>query len=331
MANDNVAQYKSEIELLSRNAGTGGAYNTIQQLFTQHDRFKCNNVSTGTELTGLTFITRPQLNLTSSNIKHSAILSVLNTLDVNSIQFAIRCLLDKRFASAQSRYSSECLLLVNKNPFMVPLCTALQSISGFPDMVMNTATTTGGHHGENQIYATGADDLMKNYDITMQFMDVQNSPLLNMFHYWYEFMRLVLKGEIVMYNEDIDAQRMCYTFSIYRFLMDPTSRYITGWAKATGCILTAVPMGAKFNVAANEVISQAAKSFSIPCSVNKIEYNDYRILMDFNRLVRMFNPNIESYSNYGYATDTNYSGVPYIGAKKEYIGDGYELLFKYAP
>ena len=94
------------------------------------------------------------------------------------------------------------------------------------------------------------------------------------------------------YAEDIDMRRLCYTCSIYRFLLDPSKQVIVGWAKATGCFPKSVPLGALFNINSGEIHVTSAQRFSIPFTANKIEYNSPLILTDFNTITKRFHPNI---------------------------------------
>jgi len=76
--------------------------------------------------------------------------------------------------------------------------------------------------------------------------------------------------------------------SIYRYLLDPSRRYITKYAKFTGCFPIALTMGGVFNKTPGENFVTATTNITVPFICNKVEYMDYAILMDFNTLVRRY-------------------------------------------
>jgi hypothetical protein len=97
---------------------------------------------------------------------------------------------------------------------------------------------------------------------------------------------------MLAYGDDIDDQRLNYTVSIYRFLLDPSRKYITKYAKYTGCYPTSLSIGGLFNKSPGEYFVSAATNFTVPFICNKVEYMDYAILMDFNTLMRRYCPSI---------------------------------------
>lgn len=315
-------------DILNRSSGSGGYLNTIQEVFLNHDRYGNKSIPSNIENTGLVFITRPKLNLSSPNIRMDPVLGMLDTTDPSSIQFAIRCILDTKFMRDNIELAIQCPFINYENPFNVPLCNSIKSVTGWPDFVMGMSTTTGGFQGENLAFATGHDEFNKTYDISLQVRELPFSILLNMFYFWFRWMSLMRKNDLIRYPEDIDLERLPYTISIYRFMLDPSNRHITSWSRAAGNILQGVPYGAKFNMNENETYSEAAKEFSISFTSNYIEYNNVNDLIDFNRLVKRYCPDILNYENLGYGAEDNYSGIPYIGLRSNDIGDGYELLFK---
>ncbi|MCP4394316.1 MAG: hypothetical protein GY804_08665 [Alphaproteobacteria bacterium] len=333
------SKYNLAIQKISESAGAGGFYNTLQVFLTEIDRYKFRNTNSNLELTGLTFITRPKLNLSAVSLKQSQKLSMLNSTDPSSIQFVTRCLLDPKFADRHIALVESAPNLNHQSPFIPMLTNSLRSISGWPGKIMGTSTTIGGFHSENQVFAVGSDRLRKAYDVSMTFADAPNSIVLNLWDYWFEFIDLLMNGDVLMYPEDTDAQRMCYTFSVYRLMFSPCMRYTTSWCKGTGSIIQTNPIGEKFNFSNDEVYSQAAQEFSINCSINNIKYNEVDSLFAFNDVVRFFCPSIDQYTPFTSDTDRvvehymsgkNYSGIPYINFNN--VGaNGIELQFLYPP
>ena len=274
-------------------SGAGGYFNQVQQFMTCLDQYDTHFITPNTETSGVTFITRPRLCLQSSNIRNNRALTALDTLNPTSMAFGIRCLLDSNFGAANNgRYEYQVFhspIFDPLNAFLVPACNALVGFSGGQDIVIQTQTTEGGYQCEAQTFAVGSDNLQRgNYQLQLTFRDAQHGPITALFFYWLEYIRCVTRGILLAYADDIDEQRLNYTVSIYRFLLDPTRRYITKYAKFTGCYPTALSLGAMFNKSAGEYFVQSASNVTVPFMCNKIEYMDYAILMDFNTLVRRY-------------------------------------------
>lgn len=285
------------INLAYASSGAGGYFNQVQQFMTCLDQFDMHAVQPNTETSGLTFITRPRLCLQSSNLRNNRIMTALDTLNPTSMAFAIRCLLDSNFGHANGgryfHYINNSPIFDPQNAFLVPACNALVGFSGGQDIVLQTQTTEGGFQCEAQTFAIGSDNLQRgNYQLQLTFRDAQHGPITALFFYWLEYMRCVTRGSMMAYADDIDEQRLNYTVSIYRFLLDPSRRYITKYAKFTGCFPTALSIGAMFNKNPGEYFVQSASNITVPFMCNKIEYMDYAILMDFNTLVRRYCPSI---------------------------------------
>ena len=287
------------INLAYASSGAGGYFNTVQTFMTCLDQFDMHAVQPNTETSGLTFITRPRLCLQSSNLRNNRIMTALDTLNQTSMAFAIRCLLDTNFHLANNErylnYVATSPIVDMQNPFLVPCCNALVGFSGGQDIVVQTQTTEGGYQCEAQTFAIGSDNLQRgNYQLQLTFRDAQHGPITALFFYWLEYIRCVTRGIMLAYADDINEQRLNYTVSIYRFLLDPSRRYITKYAKFTGCFPTALSIGSMFNKNAGEYFVQSASQVTVPFMCNKIEYMDYAILMDFNTLMRRYCKHINS-------------------------------------
>ena len=266
------------------------------------------------EHAGLTFFTRPKLPLTRGNLHQVPSLIGLDVDDPMTFAYAIRCWLDTKFCKSGVNLENvmKCPYFNHKSAFNIPLSNACVAQSGWPDPFIQTYTTVGGFFQEDQTFPIGSDRLRKTYDLNFTFKETQGGPILAMLYAWYEVMASLTEGSMVAYAEDIDAQRMCYTISIYRFLLDPSKRHITHYAKATGCFPKAPPMGALFNRSVGETSVEAAKEISIPFVANKIEYDDPRILLDFNLLVTRYCPDIHTYPILRPESYNNFKGLPFV-------------------
>lgn len=297
-----------------RSSGAGSFFGQYTTILKQIDRFGYNLVLPNHEVTGLTFITRPKLNLHSSNLRQDHIMATLDTRDPYSLGFAIRCLLDTNFAQQDGIFElAHMSPFINaESPFLIPLTNCLASESGWPDPSIDTETTEGGFFSENITFAKGSDRLRRSYDLTLTFRDIQGGFIAMLLYYWHRYIELVTTGEMIAYPSDIAARRLNYTCSIYRFVLDPSRKFITKFARATGCFPKSFPWGAFFNRNERESFISSGAQFSIPFQVNFVSYMDPMIFRDFNTIAKRFCPDIEQRLIAPVEAENNFIGLPYI-------------------
>ena len=318
--------FNQVVEMAYETSGLGGQHTQMAQFFGKFDRFKRSFVPPNAVFSGHTFFTRPRLCLQDWNIIADRKFNALLTDDPTSMTYAIRCYLDTEFAKTAD--SSRCPMFDKCNPFFVPLTNSLKSMSGFNDPALVTETTEGGFFSEDQTCVIGGDRLARTYDINTLFKDVPGSLILSTMDYWCQYMANLTDGSMQQYADAIDANRMDYTVSMYRFLMDRTDRYIVRWAKCTGCFPVSPPSGVTFNLNEGEFMVGAAQNLNVPWKVNRIEYDDPVILREFNMLVRRYakygnSPFTGKIQAFAQSPVNNFSGVPYIRPS----ANGYELVW----
>lgn len=322
--------YEAVTQSAFRSSGGGSFSSLWQTVLSRVDRYGYNPMPPNHEVAGLTFITKPKLNLMDSSLQQDRVMATLATLDPMSLPFSIRCYLDSRFSRGSitggSNYAAaakQCPFFNSDLPFIVPLSNCLQSITGFPDFNIDEETTEGGFFGEDQAFAKGSDMNMKAVDLSLTFRDIQGGYIMALFIYWTRYIALVTRGLMLAYPEDIVNRRLNYTCSVYRFVLDPSRRYIVKWAKATGCFPKSVPIGNVFNITERENYLHASSQFSIPFKANVVEYMDPIIFRDFNFIVNQYagggsgdfsgraawQTNLQIAPN---TASTNFAGIPYI-------------------
>ena len=328
------------LNISSLASGAGEYGNVFGNFFSGIDRHGSAIVPINIMNVGYTFITRPRLNLTSGNIRHHPVLATLDTIQPNDIGFMIRMLLDSRLSkgdyivvNGKARRESNINVITNavkssslldpNNPFFIPLCNGLKGISGFPDINLQEETCMPDFHSGDFTYIKGWDNNNRTQELSLEFRDIQGSVILAIMYYWCLYMAQQAKGVIMAYQDDIWLQRLNYTVSIYRFVTDPSKSRILWWAKATGCFPKSAPVGSIFNFDQGEVSISSATQFSIPFVANDIKYNDPYSLLDFNKLVRNYNPGVNCDDLSRKATEArtyqttrrpqnNFYGIPYI-------------------
>ena len=318
---------KDVVDVAYQMSGRGHQNSQIAQIFRSIDRYDLSLAPKNVEQTGYTFITRPRLNLSDVNLAADRRFTGMRTNNVNDVAFGIRCMLDTQFCRDNLSQAQACPLIDLQNPFSVLLCNALTSISGFQDPTLTTETTDNGFFQEAQTYAIGGDRMARGYEFTLSFRDYPGSPVLAAIDYWYQYMMNLCDGSMIQYADAIDANRLDYTVSIYRFIVDRTRRVITKWAKATGCFPINSPSGVPFNKGQNEMFVTVNDNFSVNFKVNHVGFtSDPLIIQEFNMLVRRYLGKKASQMNYSVYTNeaqNNFTGIPYIG-----VGEfGYEMMF----
>ena len=279
--------------ILFKETALGNNSATLQTVYSKPNRFETNIISQNYEQKGPIFITRPKLNLSQMTLQQDRMLSCINTYDINSVGFMLRCLLDSNFsvfsdASPGRIYADQCKLFNNRSAFILPLSNAITSISGWPDYVLETETTEGGFKSEDLTFGKGWDRLNKTYNLTLTIRDFPGGTIMALFLIWFVYMGLLPTGEALMYGEDADRLRLCYTVSIYIFTLDRSKRFIQKWAKATGCFPIGVPIGRCFDFNEGESFISSSSKFSITFIANKIEYMDPAVFADFNAISQKF-------------------------------------------
>lgn len=284
--------YLKAMEQTYRSFGAGTYINQLQNNMTKIDRFGVKAITYNNVHSGMLFMTRPHLNLSSINLRQNRFMHILNTMDPTSIQFAIRLWLDAPMStdSGLTQSVSNCLNFTKESPWFIPLMNNITDVSGFPSQTIETYIDEGGFFSESQSFAIGSDRNRKPFDLQLTFTEPLGGICMAILQFWLEYIASLTIGEMVAYPFQIDRQILNYTVSIYRFILDPSKQYIQKWSKCTGCFPTARPGGACFDISRNEDFVEAAKTFSTTFRCNIYEENDPIILKEFNMLAERYWP-----------------------------------------
>jgi len=340
--------YKDGLDYISRGRGTGPYGSQLSTVLAKHDRIGIRAAMDNYVKYGLTFITRPHLNLNPHNLKVDRVLNLLNTADENTIQFAIRCMLDTEFArTAAFEKAMKCPFIDWRSPFFTWITNNMQSISGGPTYQIDVDTEEGGYFGEAQSTAKASDSYSKPFDINIEVIDPYGGPIAAAIFYWTYAMDAQYKGWILPYPGDIEEQVLNYTVSIYRFLTDVTGEHIVRAYKYTGCFPISRPGASLADFTRDTPFIEQARSFSIGFRCNHVDENDPIIFKEFNDLVERYYPvfnkgnanhrrpmDFKEVTQWAkslnlirntFIPDYNYTGIPYITFDKS--GSGPRLDF----
>jgi hypothetical protein len=252
---------------------------------------------------GLTFFTRPQLNLSPFNIAAERKFIPLTTSEPASIQRIIRCYLDPRLgynipgaSDANRKLNSP--FVDNQNAFISVLTNHLQSCTGWPDPVVETFTSKPGAYKEVYGFTDSNIDEFSSYDITATFRNMVGDPISLLFATWLRYQANVFQGIMSPYPDFIVKNEIDYNTRIYRLVLDKNKKYVQKIACTGAAQPISVPMGSAFNFEHDKPMNISNENISINFRCFGYCYNDDIIVHEFNKTVGVFNEHMrDSYRN----------------------------------
>lgn len=262
-----------------------------------------NSLPINRDHTGFTFFTKPLMNMTTDNLRQSRTLSGLLNTDETSVHRLIRASLDAQVfnednRAANSSYKSP---FINPNsPFIPILSNNLLSMSGWSDYDVQTYTSASGNMREEFSFADGVVRDYRTWDMSCSFRNLDGNLITMLFFYWVLYIEAVaITGECLPYPVMNLQHEIDYMTGIYRFTLDPSLTYITGFAKTIGFPVTC-PIGNMFNFDSDKTYNDDSHQVSIQFRCHGAEYNDPIIVREFNRAVELMDPNFRAQSRNSY-------------------------------
>ena len=267
------------------------------------------------ENTGMTFFTKPRMNLSDSNI-YGNLLSLLANKNTKSLATAIRAFLDPYTGGTGQHTATASKGMNNKvykselvdplNPFITILGNNCVSISGFPDVDMNTYQAPEGLFHESWAMADDTIALYGRYDLNCTFRNLYGDPIGMMIFLWIYYMSEVYQGNIVPYVDSILDNEIDYQTRIYRFTLDPTRTRVLKMFCCGAAFPTAANLGANFNFNADKHRVDDSDEYSVSFNCSGAVYYDPRIIKWFNKTVTNFNPGMLDENR-----ESTYVKIPY--------------------
>jgi len=286
------------------------------------------------DMPGLTFFTRPQLNMQRDNLRNVRKLSQLLTNVPTSMQTYIRCMLDPRLVTGVSFKSSEssnattipaisCPIIDNMSAFIPFLTNNTTSQSGWPSISVPTFTSKPGLYNEAYSMVDGRVVNEEVWDLNVNFRNTRGDPILYMFYVWVLYMSFVFEGKLVPYLDFITENEIDYNTRIYRITLDYAKRKVTKMAATHASFPVGVPIGDPFNVSGDQVYSDANQEIGMSFRCHGVDYFDDILVKEFNETVALFNPSMSSdYRSkdmleipFASINSYNHQGYPYIDPK----------------
>lgn len=243
---------------------------------------------------GLTFFVRPQLNLQADNIRNARIMTPLLSEIELSIQRFVRCSLDPRLIygytfNNHSIPPISCPILDNFNCFIPVLTNNLNSISGWPDVVVPTFTSKRGLYQEVYSQVDGIARNLESFDIDATFRNTRGDPILYMFYIWLHYSALVFEGRLVPYIDMITENEIDYNTRIYRLVLDQQKDVVTKIAATGAAFPMSVPVGSFFDYTNEKPFNDQNKDITIRFRCLGFECLDDILVKEFNKSVVQFN------------------------------------------
>jgi len=299
---------------------TGFGSNTlIDNLYGLDHRKTGTILGTNIDRQGYVFMVRPQLNLSTSNIQNSEELRHLINPSPNSNGSVIRATLDPRLLS---KNEIQCPLVDPLSAFIPIVTNNLKNLSGVPsltnDVFASKPNKVGYAYNMIDSYTNGG----KNYDINLIFDQTETSIGSEIFDIWFQYPSLVREGRINPYFDMFGINlELDYSTRIYIIVLDRTSKYVRRIFCTGATFIRNNDKGKFFDYDTTVIFNEASHTFTIRVSNIGAMFEEFWVIEPFNKTVKNFNPNINSYSRIPneYLSNFNHQGYPLINQKTREI------------
>lgn len=252
------------------------------------------SISINKDFYGLTFFTRPRLNLTTANIRAVRELTPLLSGESTSIQRIIRSLLDPELIRRNDNGSDGRTPFVDHQQAFIPILTNnLISMSGWPDVTAPTFTSQQGTYKEEFSIIDGLTKNYSTYDITANFRNIPGDPITALFYYWITYASNVYQGTIVPYSDMIINNEVDYNTRIYRLVLDSSKRRVQKIAACGAAFPWSTPLGAAFNFESDRPLNNSNDQITINFRCMGAMYQDDILVWEFNRTTELFNDGLQ--------------------------------------
>jgi len=275
---------------LTREQGNGALGARFHDLLGGFNRTQQGSaVPSNTDMQGLTFFTRPNLNLSYDNVMAVRQLSVLASDSPRSYGRIIRRMLWPD--SILSDIKGDNTIFDNRHAFMPLLSNALTNMSGWPDLTLHAYSTAEGMAKEVWMMNDTIAEINGRFDLDCTFENTLGDPISLTLFAWLLYIGGVYLGtKIQPAGYSIVQNEIDYMTRIYRFSMDWSGRFIQKWAACGAAFPVGLSIGSSFNYSRDNPYNEANKAVQTSFACTVAEYNDPITLWEFNKLVVMFNP-----------------------------------------
>lgn len=244
---------------------------------------------------GLTFFTRPDMNMSSENLRAERDMVPLLTTDSASVPRILRCLLDRTLAG--KGISSQ--FMDAQQAFIPMLTNHLLSISGWPDPSVETFTAPQGSQHESFSMVDDTAKIFRTYDITANFRNIPGDPITSLFYTWIKYASYVYLGTLIPYPDKIIDNEIDYMTRIYRISLNANRTHVSKIGACGAAFPLSAPLGAAFNFESDRPFNNSNDQVSITFRAMGAMYQDDILIKEFNDTVGMFNDTMKDRSRSG--------------------------------
>lgn len=281
------------IRRITRDQGMGAFNARFADLLGGYNRtHQGTAVPANTDMQGLTFFTRPNLNLSYDNVVALRQLSPLANKSPNSYGRIIRRMLwpDSAFDPEESPRIDN-LIFDNRQAFIPLLGNTLTNMSGWPDLTLHAYSTSEGMAKEVWMMNDSIAEINGRFSLDCTFENTLGDPISLLLFAWIVYIGGVYTGtKILPAGYSIVQNEIDYMTRIYRFSLDWSGQFIQKWAICGAAFPVGLSMGTAFNYSRETPYNESNKTIQTQFECTIAEYNDPISLWEFNKLVVMFNP-----------------------------------------
>jgi hypothetical protein len=263
-----------------------------------------NPIPLNTDQYGLTFFTRPRLNLSYDNITRDRTLAPMMSMRRDSIPRAIRAYLDPvgarlgnpfggpdgiAVAGAASTTAYPSTLVDDQSAFISILTNNLVSMTGWPDPYTDTYTSKSGLYKEEWSMIDGIAKIYNKFSLSTNFRNIVGDPISYLFYVWTQYASLVHEGVLDPRPEMVVENEIDYQTRVYRLILDPTRTYVQKMAACGVAFPLSISIGASFNYSDDKTFNADNDQVSVEFQAMGAIYMDPILIKEFNDTVVMFN------------------------------------------
>lgn len=246
------------------------------------------------DVSGYTFFIKPQLNLSTDNIKRHSKLAQLLTKE-DGIHRFVRCTLDphlnyKDIVNGEEVKGVTSALVDRNSPFISILTNTLESISGWPDPVLPTYISPAGVRKEQYGFVDGVRDILNNFTLDMNNRNIAQDPITLLLDMWETYMSATFANDrVAPYPAMIVNKEYDFNTRVYRFILAIDGRTIRKVGLTGASFPVNIAMGKFFDTSIDTTLRTQSASINTRLESFGALYNDYEYMHSFNLTVAAFN------------------------------------------
>lgn len=257
-------------------------------------------VETNNDNMGYLFMTRPDFNLTYSNIRPFRELQGLLANNTRlSTPHAIRCMLDSRsHRLGEEGFDSK---LVNRNsPWLSIIENAVISADGWPDAAGGTWASPEGKKHEQTLRNRGLRGFNRVFPLSLTLQNFKGNGVYALLETW-TCLNELKQLNFGSHQENVTANRWDNQVAFYRIILDTTKTYVVDYAMTGPAVLKNSSTGAMFGY---NLSTPEARVETVNAQFDVAGYSphDPITIRCFNALVVKYQPKMADLNRHRYMT-----------------------------